>query len=265
MTRFFTLLVLAVAGFTVFTAELSSSNGSPGGRTGSPGDGGATCTQCHGGSANPQTGWISTNIPVTGYVPGQTYTITASGTHTGVSRFGFEVTAERAGGIKTGGFSITDAVQTKLTNNSNAVTHTASGFSPSGSSKSWSFNWIAPASGSGMVTFYGAFNAANGNGGTSGDVIYTSTLAVNESVSTGIFAAENAAPSVFPNPASDYVKIRWNKRATEVVLKDLSGRTHAVASLIDGEGTMNVSQLNPGLYLLSSMDGKSNVERLIVR
>ena len=38
------------------------SGGSPGGKTGSPGDGGANCTQCHAGTPQPATGWINTNI-----------------------------------------------------------------------------------------------------------------------------------------------------------------------------------------------------------
>ncbi|OYT11864.1 MAG: hypothetical protein B6I18_02720 [Bacteroidetes bacterium 4572_112] len=66
------------------------------------GDGGKTCTTCHGGSATNKANWISSNIPSTGYIAGQTYTITVSGTHSGVSRFGFEATAENNTGAKVG-------------------------------------------------------------------------------------------------------------------------------------------------------------------
>lgn len=167
----------------VFTLSLSMlswfSGGSPGGKTGSPGDG-ANCTQCHAGSPNQATGWITSTIPSSGYVSGETYTVTATGTHSGVVKFGFEVTAEDDGNAKKGTFMITDAVQTKLTNGNQAVTHTASGNTPSGDSKSWSFDWTAPAEGTGDITFYGAFNAANGNGTNSGDVIYLSSLSVTE-------------------------------------------------------------------------------------
>lgn len=169
------------AGILIFlTANVLYHSGSPGGKTGSPGDGDATCTQCHTGTANTVTGWITSNIPGSGYIAGQTYTITASGTHSGVVYFGFELTAENTSNQKTGTFIITDPSQTKLVNNGKAVTHTQNGTNPSGNSKSWSMNWTAPGAGTGNVTFYAAFNAANGNGGTSGDVIYKSSLAVSE-------------------------------------------------------------------------------------
>lgn len=167
--------------------------GSPGGKSGSPGDNNATCTQCHSGTATAQTGWISTNIPPEGYTPGETYTITATGTHSGVVKFGFELTAEDSFGNKTGTLSVTEPGRTKMTNANHAVTHTSDGTAPSGSSNSWIMEWTAP-NGVGDVGFYAAFNAANGNGGTDGDVIYTSDLFVSE-------AAEPAITNVSPNTA----------------------------------------------------------------
>jgi hypothetical protein len=202
----FLILFMAPLMYVLLTSELLSSGGSPGGKTGSPGDAGATCTQCHGGTATTQTGWITSSIPGSGYVPGQTYTITVTGNHPGVVKFGFEATAENTTGQKVGTFIITNAAQTSLINNNAAVTHTSGGTAPSAGSKSWSFDWTAPASGSGSVTFYAAFNAANGNFSTSGDVIYRSQLTVFQST-VGISEMQAAAVSVFPNPAYDHVTI----------------------------------------------------------
>ncbi len=182
-------LLFTVAGlFFLLTSELMYSSGSPGGKTGSPGDGGTTCTQCHSGTATAQAGWITSDIPADGYEPGQTYTITATGTHPGVGKFGFELTSEDAGASKVGTLVVTNATETMLINSNNAITHKNAGTTPTGDSKSWSFDWTAPAAGTGEVTFYAAFNAANGNGNNQGDVIYTSTLPVAESsgVQTGI-------------------------------------------------------------------------------
>jgi len=176
------LLVLA---FPVVLMILANSTGSPGGKTGSVGDGGNTCTDCHTGTANPVTGWISSNIPPEGYTPGATYNITAIGNHTGVVLFGFELTAEDGQGNKVGTLTVTDPLQTQLTNSNAAVTHTASGNTPIGNMKTWNMGWTAPATAIGDITFYAAFNAANGTGNTSGDVIYTSTLTV-----------DNTAPAV---------------------------------------------------------------------
>ena len=173
------LIGIAVV-FALLTSETENSGGTPGAKTGSPGDGGNTCTQCHTGTAITQTGWITSNIPVEGYTPGQTYTITASGTHNGVVKFGFEATAENNAAAKVGTFVITNSTETKLANNNKSVTHKSAGTTPTGNSKSWSFDWTAPAAGTGNVGFYAAFNAANGNGNTSGDVIYTTMLSVLE-------------------------------------------------------------------------------------
>lgn len=163
-------------------ALMSYSTGSPGGKTGSVGDGGATCTQCHVGTAQSQSGWITSDIPAEGYEPGNTYTITATGTHTGVVKFGFELTAENTAGAKKGTLILTNTTRTKFTNGTSAVTHTADGNTPSGNSNSWTMDWTAPAAGTGQIKFYAAFNAANGNGNNTGDQIYTSFLTVNELV-----------------------------------------------------------------------------------
>ncbi len=178
-------LIIGAFCFLLFTSESDSSSGSPGGKTGSPGDGGITCAQCHSGlPVSTVPGWITTNIPPTGYVPGTVYTITATGTHTGVVKFGFEMTAESNSAIKVGTFAITNPSETKLTNLNKAVTHTSAGTIPSGNMKTWSANWTAPAAGTGNVSFYGAFNAANGNGSTSGDKIYKTSLSIPEHVPT---------------------------------------------------------------------------------
>jgi len=152
--------------------------GSPGGKTGSPGDGGSTCTDCHAGTAQSQSSWITSTIPFSGYTPGETYQVTATGVHPGVVKFGFELTSENVSGAKIGTFVITDVTRTQLANGGKSVTHKLAGTAPTGNSNSWTVDWTAPASGT--VRFYAAFNAANGNGNNNGDIIYTSSLTVNE-------------------------------------------------------------------------------------
>ena len=167
--------LIPVVAVPVVLLLMSYHAGSPGGRSGSPGDNGNTCTGCHTGTANTAFAWITTNVPTSGYVAGQTYTITATGTHQGVVRFGFELTVEDSQGNKVGTLQITDPTRTKLVNGNKAVTHTANGINPSGNSNSWSADWVAPTGVQGNIGIYAAFNAANGNGSTSGDVIYKSS------------------------------------------------------------------------------------------
>lgn len=156
--------------------------GSPGGYTGSNGDG-KDCTQCHGpGPTNIVDGWIITDVPSEGYIPGETYTITTTGTHPGVVRFGFELTAENTSNQKTGTLVITEPARTQLTNATNAVTHTSGGITPTGDSNTWTMEWVAPSAGEGDITFTAAFNAANGNGNNTGDIIYKSVTTIQEMI-----------------------------------------------------------------------------------
>src|SRR5262249_59953992 len=63
------------------------------------------------------------------------------------------------------------------------IEHTFNGIQPTGSGEgSWVFTWTAPATSVGRVTFYAAGNAANGNGGTSGDFIYTTSVSIQPAV-----------------------------------------------------------------------------------
>ena len=164
---------------------ISKINGSPGGKTGSPADGGS-CIQCHDDFAlNSGVGIpnITSNIPSTGYVPGVTYTITSSIAEAGLVRFGFEVTAEDGLNNKVGTFFITNTTETKFANGTSntAVTHKQAGTSGI-NIKSWDCDWEAPVSGTGPVTFYSACNAANDDGDDDDDYIYTTNTAYQESV-----------------------------------------------------------------------------------
>ncbi len=174
----------------------SYSSGSPGGKSGSPGDGGANCTQCHSGSPHSAMGWITSDIPLEGYSAGQSYIITLTGTHTGVVKYGFELTAEDTIGNKFGTLSILESSRTHFTNGNTAVTHSLGGTTPQGNSITWTMQWTAPISGGGPVKFYASVNAANGNGNTSGDVIYLTNRTYNEHI-----PSPPAITSVMPNIA----------------------------------------------------------------
>lgn len=185
--NYFYLVVLAIPAILLLQ---SNNNGSPGGKSGSPGDQGATCAQCHTGTVQTASNWISTDIPFTGYIPGQTYTITATATHSGAAKIGFELTVENSQSSKVGTLAITEPTRTKLVNGNKSVTHTASGNVPSGNSNTWTVNWTAPAMGAGQVGFYAAFNAANGNGTTSGDVVYKSSSFANQAASASLLSIQ---------------------------------------------------------------------------
>ena len=104
---------------------------------------------------------------------------------------------------------ITNTSQTKIVS-TKYVTHQTAGTSGTGS-KTWSFNWVAPAAGTGSVTFYGAFNFTNGNGQANGDIVRTNTLVIPEASGVGIAEVQNDAfnTTVFPNPADENINVRF--------------------------------------------------------
>lgn len=258
-TKFLPLLLIPVA--IVFLAYHS---GSPGGKTGSPGDGGSTCTQCHSGTAQTSSNWITTNIGTAGYINGQTYTITATGTKTGVSKFGFELTAEDEQGNKVGTFTITNPTETKLINGNKAVTHTASGITPNGDTKSWSVDYTVPAGISGDITFYASFNGANGNGGTSGDQIYLSQHTISQDV-TGIEEYANAL-KIFPNPTTGNVNIQIPSSAnsTEATIINNSGQVVRKINLQNQLTNLDLSDLSKGVYFVKLAGKEANEMKKLV-
>lgn len=164
----------------VLSSQLTTSTptGAPTGVANDPKGGFNSCTDCHNGTAVTSTGNITTNIPAAGYTPGATYTITATVTSVGKTVFGFEISPQNASGTKLG--TLMAGTGTKLINSGNYITQ-SSPKSGTGTA-TWTFTWVAPATGSGNVTFYGSLLGCNNNGGTSGDITYITSTTVSESV-----------------------------------------------------------------------------------
>ncbi|MFZ4704585.1 MAG: choice-of-anchor V domain-containing protein [Bacteroidales bacterium] len=215
-------IILLLSSFAVFYP-----NGAPAGKTGSPGDG-SSCTSCHGGSATTSAGWITSNIPVAGYTAGQTYQITATNSQTGSGKYGFEVSPQNAAGNLLG--TLTPGTNNKFAGgNSKYITHT----NASNSLHIWTFNWTAPAAGTGNVTFYGAF-ARNYTG--SGPVTL-STLVVSEQTATLPAAAGpvTGSSSVCSN-SNGYYSVAVIANATSYVWTVPSG-----ATISSGQGTTSIA------------------------
>src|SRR5689334_5092300 len=127
-----TFLFFGIISFIVFDAvhnnAESHTSGAPASRTGSPGDGGATCKNCHAGP-NPTTeaGLITSNIPPDGYTPGQTYTITATVTRSGHTKFGFEISPQNIAGTKLGTLIVTNSTEMQLVGTGKYITHKTNG------------------------------------------------------------------------------------------------------------------------------------------
>ncbi len=171
----FTSLAVLLAIAISLTAVQSywSSSVPPPGNSGAPGDG--NCTGCHSGTPNAGPGSVTIGAPAS-YVPGSTYNITVTVAETGVTKFGFQVTA-LDGSNNMAGTLIAGVGSMLQTGTRDYVNH-AMMYVTFSNSHTWTFQWTAPSTSVGPVTFYAVGNATNSNGSSSGDHIYTTSQTV---------------------------------------------------------------------------------------
>ena len=240
-----------------------------------------TCSNCHAGGPNTiQAGWITSNIPLSGYIPGDTYTITATATFAGRSKFGFEISPQDPTTTSTnrGTCIVTNTVATKLITGSSGrkyMTHQSAGTTGTADFHTWTFDWTAPATGIDSVVFYGAFLCSNSSNNSSGDSTYKSSLTVYRDITTSI--AENMNDgfdfSIYPNPVSDHISVNYRIQKRELVdikLFDYNGRL--VVSLMSefktpGEWSTVFklpSALTPGVYIFEISTESSRIHKRIL-
>ena len=161
----------------IYVASIGSvfalTGGPPEEKTGAPNE--ANCTQCHTGNAlNDADGSMMLIVPEI-YEPGEVYTIVVNLSRAGQSKWGFEMTALGANGVRAGTFAADDAANTQVSeaNSKQYIKHTAAGTAGANDEHGWEFEWTAPDADIGPITFYAAGNASNGNFIPIDDYIYT--------------------------------------------------------------------------------------------
>lgn len=235
-------------------------SGAPAGYTGSPFDG-KNCSQCHGGSLSNVDSIITSNIPAEGYVAGDVYTITI--TSSGSGEKGFEVSPQNFSGDLLG--TIITGSGTKLVGNNKYLTHTNT---VNSNPAVWTFQWLAPAEGTGNVVFYGSFAVTHHH-------TNLSTMLVSEDVTTSINKTGVTIVSVYPNPISDYANLKYylnNAQHITANLYSLDGKlVYTYLDKVQGGGTHNMKLssepvISKGIYILNITVGKYNtVKKLLFR
>lgn len=271
ITLLTTLFFIALVGIdSAYNQAHTNSTGAPAGRTGSPGDNGLTCASagCHGATATTGSNLFLTGVPAAGYNPGQTYTVQVN--FSGTGNKGFQISPQNQAGALLG-----ELINT--TTSGNQGTQTVGGgkyithrLAQSAASGSWSFQWRAPAAGTGPVTFYGAFV----NGRNSG--LRTQAITVQENLAASIGETGKLQQfRMYPNPVNDRLTLSYSlERSEKVIIKlyDITGR-EALMLLNEqqeaGEHQMSYDlkpQLNPGVYFVSvDAGGKRFSQKLLVK
>lgn len=244
-------------------AKLGKKDGTEPGYTGSPGDSLKNCTACHGGTAVDVYDWISSNVPATGYIPGKTYTITATNSEAGATRFGFLVSPQALDGSLLGELKVTDTTTTKLVGNNKYITYKAAGVEGI-DSKSWSFDWVAP--NTDKVIFYGAFNS-NHEGHKAGDRTYLSQLILPRAKGSSINnAITNKKIALYPNPSADYFTFDMptSYGLTQVRILDNTGK-EVMKEINPTQNKISIAHLPIGIYQVLITNGSNNYNAKLVK
>ena len=193
----FTIAILCSLIFNqcaLLKVQAKISPGPPLAMTGAPDEG--TCIGCHytygGADSVPNLG--PGRIQLTGlpahYTPGQSYvvTVTVTANETSTRRWGFELTALAANdsSATAGELVVTDALRVLKRSGSVLgkpriyLSHNDEDGTSLGrtGANNWTFNWVAPSSNAGEITFYAAGNAADGQVTPESDYIYTTLATV---------------------------------------------------------------------------------------
>jgi hypothetical protein len=283
-THYLFISLLALSGFLVSfsnsksTAEIKdyhllNAAGSPGGKTGAPGD--ATCTQCHSGTVQSGSGFnlvtlTSGGNTVSDYLPNTVYQVTVT-MSTANAKNGFEIVPLSPSNTMAGTLSITDATTTKTITavGKTRVTHKSAGTGLT----SWSFNWTSPATNVGAVTFYLATNQTNSNSGSGGDIIRTSQHVFGSLA--GVKDQTNKVDTkITYASATNALTIQLDSKVNGSVfvnVVDLSGKsvfTENLGTISAGESSLAVrlnNELKSGVYMVNvSIDNNMTMKRIFI-
>lgn len=274
MKKTITLTFISALCFIVLQSSIYKTmrvQGAEPGHTGSPGDG-KDCTVCHGGDATTVAGWITSNIPASGYVPGERYTIKTTNNEVEGNRFGFQVSPQNLAGDLLGTLIVTDSVQTQLVGDGKYMTYTENGVFGI-SSKTWTFDWIAPSDDVDEVTFYGAYNS-NFEGHKGSNHVFLSTLKVNRGwgLSANQILNNDLNFKCYPNPAKNWINISFELPSESHLVLDLIDiKGQKVAQILNGKqigsvkSQFNTELLPNGIYFVRlQIDGKITTQKLNV-
>lgn len=263
MKKILLLVSTMTIGGLIFLSNLNSSDASASnpidGAAGAPMDNsGQTCTSCHAGTATTSTATIITSdIPSSGYVGGTTYSITV--TMTGAAAYGFEMTPQTATsnvGLGTWIAGAGTTVSNKYIKQSAKKT---------GTSAVWTFSWTAPTTAT-SVTFYGAFNYANNNNSTSGDIVKTSSVTYFASTTAIDENQKDITVSLFPNPTTEELHIFSSEFLKDGKIITADGKICKIISEYELiTKTILVNDLKDGVYFLNttSENGKTRSSKFI--
>ncbi|MEM7367691.1 MAG: choice-of-anchor V domain-containing protein [Bacteroidota bacterium] len=188
-------LILTIMLGILTTGAVMKINLAPTKRSSAPGE--QTCGGCHAGNINTGSGTVNLTMP-TEYLPGTSYTFTYDLSDAGFTnpRYGFTTTSLDAGGNQAGSFTLLNTTTTSLqTDLVSGQMRQYMGHRVANATNTWDYQWTAPSSPQGNISFYVVGVYANRNNGISGDRVYIDTFSLP-------LAASYPQPSFSPSLSS---------------------------------------------------------------
>lgn len=268
-------------------------DGGPPYNTKAPGEktcsGGEGTSLCHGGGIPDNAGPGTPSITFSGgsvYVPGQTYTVTITITHPLAGCFGFQIVSlDDNTNMFTGSITLLDTAKTRMqqptwgsAQDRIYVMHRIAGTTPTTPGQGqWSYQWTAPSTNVGNISFYSCNVAGNNNAlNDSGDETYWKKITISPSA-VGIDHSNPQAfeLSVFPNPVNESINLSYTLQEPGLIeadLLDMHGRV--VQSLLKAkaesffynEKVRLAGDVADGVYLVRTrINGKEFLKKVCVQ
>ena len=278
-------LILIILVLTTISTKVLRYTSGIAGYTGSPGE--MSCNSCHGGGSIAPSSAITLSTSPTfsnnEYSPGTVYDVSLHVSAAGYSKWGFACEILNSSNLSTGTVQVIDN-EVQFINARSRVNATHTGPKPGTSGATFSFQWLAPLSGEGNVTFYLAGNSVNGDHSTGGDFpLSPVSFLLNEAaavtpthVTTGIQSVQSISGlklSVYPNPTIDRkVNLAYYLNKPQSILLellDIQGNTTKVLlreTRSQGHHThsADLKDVSLGIYFIRAVANSQKVSQKLI-
>lgn len=234
--------------------------------SGAPGE--SNCTACHSSfPVNSGTGNVVVSGLPANYLPGQQIPVTVTVNQSDGVIFGFQMTALDHTGNRSGSYTIPSMMPPILQLDTGFVNgierqyihHTSNGLTPTEfGTKSWDFTWTAPPQRAGKISLFAAGNAADSDGGTSGDHIYTTSAFTLSGSGVSTFDGDNRNEVAVFRPSDG---VWYSSNSSDAELQNVQwGMAGDIVTPgdFDGDGVTDRAVFRPSTgfwYLLQSTRG----------
>ncbi len=232
---------------------------------------------------------VTSDIPLTGWVPNTTYNITVTATAIGMYAYGFQFTTwGKTDSVTKGTLTAMDAdVQIKksilksskgATLDSNYyATHLKTSVTHGSTHNMWMFQWKAPAVKNQEVRFYLTAVCANGNGSAFGDYVYRinknadsssiKSLNINSVGIAELMMTDNVF--IYPTITKNDINISIPNKLGEatVCVMDITGKMvlNTVLMLNENLHIINLSEFETGTYVITIQGSNFNFSKKVVK